>query len=94
MILRPSAASKRTHSRKRAHSIPSHLDLADNFEAIGSLKENIEGHVPVPVLYFVVREQELVLYSAHFQARLSLCVHEPLHRLRFGFSNLGQSSVI
>ena len=73
--------------------MPSHLDLANDFEAILILKEHIQGHVTVPVPNLVVGEEELVLYSQHFQACLSLCVHEPLHRLCFGCSNLGQGSV-
>ena len=82
-----------THSSKRTHTIPSYLDLAYDFEPILSLEEHIEGHVPVPVLHLMVGEEELVLYSAHCQACLSLCVHEPLHRLQLGF-NSGQGLVV
>jgi hypothetical protein len=39
----------------------------------------------------VVGKEKLVLYAAHCQACLGLCVHEPLHRLRLGFSNLDES---
>ena len=70
-----------TYYYERTHSIPSHLDFANDFQTIVSFKEHIQGHVTVPVLQLVVREEELVLYAVHCQACLRLCVHEPFHRL-------------
>ena len=53
-----------------------HLDFANDFEAILSLEEDIESHVTIPVLDLVLGEEELVLDPAHTQARLVLRLHE------------------
>ena len=83
-----SSTCRRTHAHKNSGSkgkgirrAVADLDLADDFEAVFSLKEHIDRHISIPVRHLVIWGQELVLDAAYCEAGLALRFHEPCNRL-------------